>query len=255
MNKAAKIADLKARGYDWPVHWDAVELLASSEDCQLNAYLCLAGTPTIGWGETDGVRIGMSWTKEQADAAFFAAVTQRAEEIERLCTGPTTKPQLGAMVSLSYNIGLGGFKRSTVLRAHNAGNFDAAARAFGLWNKARVNGVLQVVRGLTARRAREAALYLAEEESPYPAPSAQAVVEESSMAKSPINVAGATGVGTGAIAITASAVDSAAPVLNQLKSFADMFNLNPSVVLGAVILGVGAVAMYYRHKQRDQGWV
>ena len=40
-------------------------------------------------------------------------------------------------MSLAYNIGLEGLKKSTALRKHNEGDYDAAARAFGLWNKAK----------------------------------------------------------------------------------------------------------------------
>jgi hypothetical protein len=53
-------------------------------------------------------------------------------------------------------------KNVEALRKHNEGDYDAAARAFGLWNKAKnpATGQLQVLRGLTARRAAESALYL-----------------------------------------------------------------------------------------------
>ena len=57
--------------------------------------------------------------------------------------------------NLGYNIGVGGFGRSSVRRLTNAGDYTGAARAFGLWNKA--GG--RVLPGLTRRRAEERAMY------------------------------------------------------------------------------------------------
>jgi hypothetical protein len=71
------------------------------------------------------------------------------------------------------------------LRPQNRGDHAAAARAFGLWNKARVNGKLTELRGLTSRRAAEAALYLRPSDG-KPAPMPQAVAPESRIAASPI---------------------------------------------------------------------
>jgi lysozyme len=64
------------------------------------------------------------------------------------------------MVSLCFNIGSGNFRTSSVLKFHLAGSVDAAADAFLLWDKAHVDGVLQEVAGLLARRQAERALYL-----------------------------------------------------------------------------------------------
>jgi lysozyme len=91
---------------------------------------------------------------------FAMALAPRERAVERLCTLKPNQNQFDAMVSLVYNIGEGGFAKSSVLKAHNAGDFQGAAKAFLLWNKARVAGELQVVKGLSDRRAREAALYL-----------------------------------------------------------------------------------------------
>lgn len=74
---------------------------------------------------------------------------------------PPTPNELGALVSLAYNIGVDALAGSTVLRRHNAGDREGAAHAFAMWNKARVNGRLRVLPGLVKRRAAEAALYLA----------------------------------------------------------------------------------------------
>jgi hypothetical protein len=64
--------------------------------------------------------------------------------------------QYDSLVSLTYNIGLGAFERSTIRRKLNAGDYRGAASAFKLWNK----GGGRILRGLVNRRAREATLFL-----------------------------------------------------------------------------------------------
>ena len=76
-------------------------------------------------------------------------------------TKSSSDDQFAAMVSLCFNIGSANFRSSTVLREHLAGNTTAAANAFLMWNKTRVNGVLQPLPGLISRRTAERALYLA----------------------------------------------------------------------------------------------
>ena len=70
-------------------------------------------------------------------------------------TGPANAHQTAGMVSLAYNIGLGNFGKSSVLRLHKAGDFAGAQGSFGAWNKA----AGKVMPGLTRRRAAEAAIY------------------------------------------------------------------------------------------------
>ncbi|WP_236513497.1 lysozyme, partial [Escherichia coli] len=64
--------------------------------------------------------------------------------------------QFDAMVSLAYNIGLGNFGKSTLLKKHNARCYTCAADQFRVWNRA--NG--KVMNGLTKRRAAEREVYM-----------------------------------------------------------------------------------------------
>ena len=144
----------------WPIPMAGVALVAEFEGCRLSSYRCSAGVWTCGWGETDGVTPRTKWTQAYADQRFCESLTERAKAVNALCIHPVTDNQLAALTSLSYNIGIAGLRGSTVMKCHNQGDHPAAARAFGLWNKARVNGALTVLAGLTRRRAAEAALYL-----------------------------------------------------------------------------------------------
>jgi len=175
----------------WPIPLAAVAIIAESEGLRLAAYRCPAGVPTIGWGETDGVRMGDTCTREQADRWLLEDVTDRTKAVRAMCTRDPSANELGALVSLAYNIGVEALRKSTALRQHNAGDHLAASRAICLWDKARVGGVLTTLPGLTARRAREQALYLTPDES-VPQPVPQAVEAESPITSSPVARTGAT---------------------------------------------------------------
>jgi GH24 family phage-related lysozyme (muramidase) len=76
--------------------------------------------------------------------------------VSSLITSPTTQGQFDAMVSLAYNIGIGNFGKSTLLKKHNARCYTCAADQFRVWNRA--NG--KVMNGLTKRRAAEREVYM-----------------------------------------------------------------------------------------------
>lgn len=240
----------------WPIPMPAVGLIAESESLQLKAYRCPAGVWTIGWGETQGVKPGDTCTKEQADRWLLEDLQERAGAVGAMCTIDPSPAELGAMVSLAYNIGLEAFRRSTVLRQHNAGNRQAAARAFGLWNKARVNGVLTELPGLTARRAREAALYLVGDEQPQAMP--QAVESESKVSASPIARSGAVAAGAGVLEGLRQLGDSVGGIkapLDAAKSvMVDTLGVPPDWILPLVLIAVGVTVVRWRLKQREGGW-
>jgi len=257
----AQIARLQARGWDYGIPWEAVELIARSEDCRLAAYQCSAGVWTIGWGETAGITADMRWTEDQADARFAQQLRKYSTRVEALCSQDATPNELGAMTSLAYNIGLEAFARSTVLRCHNEGRRDDAARAFGLWNKSRVNGVLTELRGLTLRRGREATLYLTPDaEAPQPR-MPQAVEPESTMAKSPMVRDGAVAtVGGAALAVAplADQLGQASGLVATIKGFAqqvaDFIGVPPLLIVAGVLVYVGVNVIRWRKRQRSEGW-
>jgi lysozyme len=138
-----------------------IDLIKSFESCRLTAYPDVRGIWTIGWGHIAGVTKGMVFTQAQADDALLADLrSAEAAVVRGVGAAATTDDQFAAMVSLCYNIGAGAFADSTVLREHCAAAYQAAADAFLMWNKATIDGVLQVVAGLTRRRNAERALYL-----------------------------------------------------------------------------------------------
>lgn len=242
----------------WPIPLAAVALIAESEGLRLKAYRCPAGVWTIGWGETDGVKPGDACTKEQADRWLAEDLETRTHAVRALCTREPSPNELGALVSLAYNIGVDALRKSTALRCHNAGDHEAAARAICLWDKARVNGVLTTLPGLTARRARERALYLqADDEAPR-APLPQAVEAESSVAASPIAKSGAVAAGAGVLEGLRQVGESVGAIKAPLDSarsvLVDTLGIPPGWLLPMVLILAGVLVVRWRLLQRTQGW-
>lgn len=159
--------------------------------------------------------------------------------VESLLKAPATPNQLAAMVSFAFNIGIEGFKKSSVLKNHNAGDFIAASKSFGLWNK--IKGKESA--GLTARRAKEAALYLTPS---YPALMPQSVDKEKPLSASTITQGGVAAAASGVATLLGT-------VSGQIKTITDNTGVNPLWVIGVVSVAAGAWVVYNRAKQRRQG--
>lgn len=139
----------------------AAEIIKQFEGCKLQAYPdpeSADGKPvTIGYGSTGaGIELGTVWTQEQADNALLARITQLKNQIDNLSQVELSDNQMGALCCLTYNIGIGNFKESTLLKELNACNAQAAADQFLVWNKSGGH----VVEGLTRRREAERNLFL-----------------------------------------------------------------------------------------------
>lgn len=123
----------------------------------LRAYADIVGVWTICDGDTKGVRRGMVETEAGCTARLERQLVAHAAPVLKCVPGLKGRDnQLVASVSLAYNIGTGGFCRSTAARRFNAGNWRGGCDAFLMWDKA--GG--KPVRGLTLRRQRERALCL-----------------------------------------------------------------------------------------------
>ncbi len=223
-------------------------LIQQFEGLSLTAYLCPAGKWTIGYGHTDGVQPGDKITAAHADSLLAADLLGYGNAVaDALGACEATQHEFDAMVSLTFNVGIAGFKGSTVLRLHRRGDRQGAARAFGMWNKAMVNGRLQEVAGLTRRRTAETACYLTED-APTAKAMPQAVAPPPSAATSKTVIAGGVTVAAGA----ASVADQVTPVLNSIATTGA--SLKSVMQLGGVALSVIALAagvyMLWRYVQK-----
>jgi lysozyme len=132
-----------------------LHLTEQFEGCRLVAYHDSVGIPTIAWGHTSGVHMGMTCTQEQAEAWLAHDVEDAEEAVNRLVRVPLNQNQFDALVDLAYNVGSGNFANSTLLKMLNINAFDRAAHEFERWNKA--GGIVRD--GLTKRRFAEEGLF------------------------------------------------------------------------------------------------
>jgi lysozyme len=142
----------------------ASSLICSFEGFQSDPYTDSAGIWTIGYGSIywNGEPVTehtLPVTQTQAMAAMEAELAPIMSKINKFVHVSVTDYQLAALCSLTYNIGIYAFAWSTLLRKLNECNYAGARAQFMVWNKATVNGVLIEVRGLTARRIREADVF------------------------------------------------------------------------------------------------
>lgn len=140
-----------------------INLIKSFEGCYLEAYRCPAGVWTIGWGTTEPVNgvkphAGMKITQKQADDLLINHLKSYEASVNKLGL-ELNQNQFDALVSICYNCGAGIFK-GNLLNALKAKNWSSVADQLLLYNKARVNGVLQPLAGLTRRRKAERELFL-----------------------------------------------------------------------------------------------
>lgn len=137
-------------------------LIKNFEGCELTAYLCPAGIPSIGYGSTfyaDGkhVKLGDRITQIQAEELLPKIVLKFSLEVNNRLKHPVTQGQFDALVSLCYNIGIGNFAKSTLLGLLNKGADKLQiASEFLKWNKSK--GV--ILEGLIKRRNAERLLFL-----------------------------------------------------------------------------------------------
>jgi len=112
---------------------------------------------TIGVGTT-GPDVGPDtiWTRDKCLDRFHADLAKFASGVAKaIGDAPTTQANFDAMTSLAYNIGLGAFGDSTLLKKHKAGDFTGAAAQFDKW----INAGGKPMQGLRARRWDERRLY------------------------------------------------------------------------------------------------
>lgn len=135
----------------------ATALVSAAEGLVTSTYPDVGGVPTYCYGETKGAEWGKTYTKEQCDEKLAARLVEFNEGVNSCVFVELPDTRRAALVSLSYNIGVSAFCKSTVVRKLNAGDVQGGCDAMLMWNK--VNGV--VWRGLTNRRQKERALCLA----------------------------------------------------------------------------------------------
>lgn len=134
-----------------------LELIKKYEGFSSQAYKCPAGVWTVGWGHTGhDVNKDTILTPEEAELMLKKEVENLQEQILFLLDNKPTANELDALTSLVYNVGLGAFKKSRLLKRINLKeNGELISKEWIEFNKA--NG--KIIKGLLRRRAEEICLY------------------------------------------------------------------------------------------------
>ena len=138
-----------------------LNFIAGYEGYSATTYKDVAGLPTIGYGHL--IKSGESFGTLSKNAALQLLrkdASFAVNAVNKYVKVPLSQNQFDALTSLTFNIGAGAFSNSTVLKNVNSGNILSIDQSFMMWNKARIDGVLTPVQGLTNRRQAEANLFL-----------------------------------------------------------------------------------------------
>lgn len=150
-----------------------LEMLRHHEGVRYRPYRCPAALWTIGVGHVlypeqgamkmeDRLKYALHeadkrvFTKDEVNAILTKDLERFVRGVSKYCPGPITQGQLDALVSFSFNCGLGTLQRSTLRQKHNRKDYAGAAEEFMKY----IKGGGKVLKGLVNRRNDERALYL-----------------------------------------------------------------------------------------------
>lgn len=144
---------------------NSLDLIKKWEGKKIKAYLDPVGIPTIGYGTIrypsgKPVSLGDEISDAEAEAFLKFDVDESVKHLDEPLKGiKLNQNQFDAIVSLSYNIGVGAFAGSTLLKNLKAKDIKGAAAEFDKWNKGTIKGKKKVLPGLTKRRKDERELF------------------------------------------------------------------------------------------------
>jgi lysozyme len=151
----------------------ALKMIAHHEGIRLKPYQCAAALWTIGVGHvidanqckmTMADRLCMpcpsdwnrTFTMDEVNAILANDLERFVAGVQKYCPVGLNQSRLDALVSFSFNVGLGTLQRSTLRQKHNRGDYQGAADEFLKYTKA--GG--KILKGLVNRRNDERAIYL-----------------------------------------------------------------------------------------------
>ena len=138
---------------------EGMELIKQFESFQSQIYICPAGYPTIGYGHMvkaqERERFTVGITESDASALLQVDVAVAEYAVLRLITVPLTDGQFDALVSFTFNLGVGALQRSTLRRKINREEHADVPAEFMKW----VWAGGKKLNGLVRRRQAEILLY------------------------------------------------------------------------------------------------
>lgn len=234
---------------------NGIELIKRFEGCHkvqpdgtVSAYRCPAGRWTIGYGSTKGVRSGMKLTLQECEDRLIDDLKEAESAVRRNVLVPLSQYQFDALVSWVFNLGEGNLRSSTLLKKLNRGEYQAVPEQLIRWNKARTDNGLQVLPGLTRRRAAEAALWSLDARLPSDVDGA--ILPQKVTSEAPTSLKRSRTMAGAGVAGAATALGEIAPQIEALVPYSDMMKY----VFLALALGGIALAAYARWDDHKEGY-
>lgn len=232
-----------------------LNLIKEFEGVRLEAYKCPANVWTIGIGHTSAagapeVVPGMKITLQQAYDILNRDLDQYEEAVNKLVKVPLTQNQFDALVSFVYNVGVGSFQKSTLLKKLNAGDYSAVPGELMKWTKA--GG--KELPGLVRRRRAEAALWRGVNETESIGDDARVEPDlpkpSKSMVASKEGNAALLTAGLGGVSAARDVVDTVRQAGESAQSLIQML-MSPGFLLPVAIV-IAGLAIWYWRRQRLQ---
>ncbi len=155
---------------------NGIQTLIDSESPESEIYIDQAGLPTIGVGhcllqsEINSGKIELSdgsiidirnnrISKKDIQRLLEDDLISREKAVDRLVKVPLEQSQFDSLVHFVFNVGIGAFKNSTLLKKLNQGQYSAIPDEIRKWNIVTIGGKKQVSQGLANRREVECSMW------------------------------------------------------------------------------------------------
>ena len=156
---ASAPASTETSNADLKMNQAGLDIIKESEGLRLEAYQA-NGRWFIGYGHGRTAKAGMKITEAEAEDLLREDVAACEKDVAGSVPVALNENQFSALVSLCYNLGVGGYKRTSVYAALQEGDYQKAADSFPNHARARMGGELKVIPHLLDRREKEKALFL-----------------------------------------------------------------------------------------------
>ena len=137
------------------INQKGLELIKSFEGLRLEVYFCQAQKLTVGYGHRTTMPLGTKISQEHAEMWLLKDLQEAQQVVEKQTKVKLNDNEFSALVSLTYNIGITAFKKSTLLKLLNKGYYEQVPSQIMRWDK--ING--EESGGLHRRRKAEVALW------------------------------------------------------------------------------------------------
>ena len=131
-------------------------LVGGFEGLRLVAYADPVGIPTACFGETKGIKLGMRFTRQECEGMLIESLMSHERGMMACTKVDLPDDRYTALLSFTYNVGVGNYCGSTLVKKLNAGDVRGACDQLMRWTRAK--GI--ELPGLVKRRAAERELCL-----------------------------------------------------------------------------------------------